>query len=88
MLVEKQVENIYKNNTDFSNLISSSFVVLFILFISFLDNTINSKLFLVLPIVGFILSLVALKDFFGTKIEIIDKFCNFSSATSCNTIIN
>lgn len=89
LLVEKKEENkSNKNNTPFSKIVSVIFLIMSVFYVVQLDNTIGSKLFLILPVLGFILSISALKDLFGTKFELIDKFCNFSNATSCNSVIN
>jgi len=44
--------------------------------------------FYVLPILGMLFSIAALKDLLGTKNELLNKFCNISTNTSCNTIVN
>lgn len=53
-----------------------------------LDSTLQSKLFLLFPVIGFLFSIAALKDLFGAKSELINNFCNITSSTSCNTIVN
>ncbi len=42
----------------------------------------------ILFFLGFLFSLSTLKDLFGNKIEIINKFCNFSKSSNCSTILN
>ncbi|WP_396170037.1 hypothetical protein [Flavobacterium sp.] len=42
-----------------------------------------TNLFLMLPALGVLFSIAALKDLFGAKIEIINNFCNLTNSTSC-----
>ena len=88
LLLEKEEENNNKNNNIFPKIASVIFLALSIYYVFLLDNSISSKLFLTLPCIGFVLSLIASKDVFGIEFEVINKFCNFSSATSCNSVIN
>lgn len=44
--------------------------------------------FYALPILGTLLSIAVLKDLLGTKNELLNKFCNITTNTSCNTIVN
>lgn len=62
-------------------------VVLFFAVLFTLNSNLNIILFILFPILGILLSIGALKDLFGTKSELINKFCNITSATSCETII-
>ena len=41
-----------------------------------------------MPIFGFVLSIYAMKDLFGVNFEIIDKICNISGVSSCDSVIN
>jgi thiol-disulfide isomerase/thioredoxin len=50
--------------------------------------TVESKFFIIFPIIGLLFSIIALKDLFGTKSEIITNFCNISASTSCSTVVN
>lgn len=45
-------------------------------------------LFYVFPIIGLFLSISVLKDLIGTKSTLMDKFCNVTAATSCQTVVN
>jgi uncharacterized membrane protein len=45
-------------------------------------------LFYTLPVLGLLFSIAALKDLFSTKSELLNKFCNVSANTSCNTVVN
>ncbi len=47
-----------------------------------------TKLFFIFPLLGVLFSIAALKDLFGTKSELINKFCNISSNASCTTVVN
>ena len=64
------------------------------LFISFFltlfiveGKTYFSGLFLLLPILGTLFSIAAFKDLIGSKNEIFNALCNFSTFTSCTTIM-
>lgn len=46
------------------------------------------NLFYVLPAIGVFLSLAVLKDLFSKKSELLDKFCNVTTSTSCQTVVN
>lgn len=48
---------------------------------------IQSTLFFILPFMGLFFSIIVLKDLFGVKSELANKFCNFTKATSCNDVI-
>ncbi|RZJ47913.1 MAG: hypothetical protein EOO44_21800, partial [Flavobacterium sp.] len=48
---------------------------------------IKLSFFFILPFIGLIFSIIALKDLFGVKSELADKFCNFSISTNCNDVI-
>jgi glutaredoxin/uncharacterized membrane protein len=52
------------------------------------NASIQSKSFLLFPLVGFLFSFAALKDLFGAKSELINNFCNITASTSCTTIVD
>ena len=45
------------------------------------------KLFLLLPFIGVLFSIAALKDLFGTKSKVLNDICNISASTSCSSVI-
>ena len=61
---------------------------LFIITIFQFNETVATKLFFMFPILGFLFSIAALKDLFGTKSELLNNFCNITTNTSCSTIID
>lgn len=90
LLVEKpEVENI-KNHKKLNMVFLLSIVcgVLFSTILFLLRTELNTYLFFVFPIIGVLFSIAALKDLFGAKSEIINSFCNFSSSSSCSTVID
>lgn len=56
--------------------------------VAFGESDPGTYLFLVLSLVGFILSLMAKKDLFGGDIELINKFCNLSESSDCEAVTN
>lgn len=44
--------------------------------------------FFIFPMIGLLLSIVALKDLFGAKSKLINNFCNITASTSCETVVN
>ena len=66
--------------------------VLFILAMAFCSfcfttYTITSFLLLVTSLLGFMVSLFIVQESFGIKNEVISKFCNINTNTSCDTVI-
>lgn len=58
--------------------------------LSFFYNTYNlfSVVFLITSILGFVVSIFIVQEKLGFKNSIISKFCNLSSNSSCNSVIN
>ncbi|HBK82672.1 MAG TPA: hypothetical protein DDZ41_03610 [Flavobacterium sp.] len=52
-----------------------------------LNATAKEILFLLLPIIGVLFSVAALKDLFDAKSELLNSFCNMKASTSCDTIV-
>lgn len=44
--------------------------------------------FFILPALGIIFSIIALKDLFGVKSELVNNFCNFAVSTSCSDVVD
>jgi len=61
--------------------------ILFFSIIALFQISLAVKLFFALPIFGILCSLAALKDLFGTKSELLDKFCKLASNSSCSAVI-
>ncbi|NCP05178.1 MAG: thioredoxin domain-containing protein [Flavobacteriales bacterium] len=74
------------------NWINSSLLLLSaLLFVSLISIHLPNKWFLifyVFPVIGVILSIAALKELFNVKNSLLDNFCNASSFTDCNSVIN
>lgn len=89
LLIEKsenEVDQISKNNWAWVLPLVCFGLFTFVLFQ--FEATLQSKLFLLFPAIGFLLSFAALKDLFGAKSELINNFCNITASTSCTSIVN
>tara|TARA_R110002096_G_scaffold42475_6_gene114654 strand:+ start:16911 stop:18548 length:1638 start_codon:yes stop_codon:yes gene_type:complete len=75
-----------KNWFNRSLLLISLLLFASVLFIDF--TNIWFVLFYAFPIIGVLFSIAALKDIFSTKNKLLDKFCNVTATTSCNTVVN
>lgn len=54
----------------------------------FLDySPVTWKLFAIFPVIGFLFSVLASKDLFGIESGLIEKFCNLSSDSNCNSVL-
>nr|WP_315170976.1 thioredoxin domain-containing protein [uncultured Flavobacterium sp.] len=63
-------------------------IISFISTILRFNINISTILFFIFPSAGMLLSVAALKDLFGTQNSLINSFCNMTSSTSCNSIID
>lgn len=90
LLVEKpEIENVIHTNKDnFSWVLPLLCVVLFLLTLLRFQESIYSKLFFTFPIIGILSSIAALKDLFGAKSELLNRFCNITVSTSCTTVVS
>jgi hypothetical protein len=52
------------------------------------EEDLSTKLFFIFPIIGGLFSIAAHKNLFGTKIELLDSFCNITASTSCSNIVD
>lgn len=72
---------------------NKNWVLLSLVAISFLTQlvvstgSLVSKLFLLLPFIGILFSIAALKDLFDTKSKVINNICNISTSTSCSSVV-
>lgn len=48
----------------------------------------QTNLFFAFAVLGMLFSIAALKDLFGTKSEMLNKFCNITASTSCTTVVS
>ncbi|QLC64858.1 thioredoxin domain-containing protein [Flavobacterium sp. LPB0248] len=89
-LVEKEETTILVTQKKSNILLSLPLLgVLFFLSTLFvLEENFITKLFLIFPLFGILFSVAALKNLFGAKSELINKFCNISSNASCATVVN
>lgn len=97
--LENKWDNIvFKINAD-SNFESSSasrkflllpliIIVSLTIFLLYHKTNFTINILLILFFLGFLFSLSTLKELFGNKIEIINKFCNITASSNCTTIIN
>lgn len=51
-------------------------------------NSISALGFVLFPIIGFLFSIAALKDLFGTKSTFIASFCKISTSTDCTAVVS
>lgn len=81
---ETQQKQTKKNKWLFPSMMTLIFAGVLFLF----ENHWANQLFFIFPVLGILLSVAALKELFGTKSELINNFCNLTTTTSCNTIVN
>lgn len=62
-------------------------LLLFILVLFQSETAFLNNLFFIFPIIGILFSVAALKDLFGTKNDLLNKFCNLTSSTSCFKVV-
>jgi uncharacterized membrane protein/glutaredoxin len=88
-LVEKSENEVLKPSKNWLTWILPTLCLIIFLAVIFqIKSSLSSKLFFLLPFLGILFSLAALKDLFGTKSELINNFCNLTTSTSCTSIIN
>lgn len=58
------------------------------IFLFYFKTNFFTNILIVLFFLGFLFSLLTLKDLFGNKVEIINKFCNITKSSNCETILN
>ncbi len=77
-----------KKDNRWLNFLQYSSFILFVLFLIQARTLIEDKFFTVFPIAGILFSIAALKDLFGAKNELLNNFCNMTSTTSCESVVN
>ncbi|GGG12577.1 hypothetical protein GCM10011344_11590 [Dokdonia pacifica] len=89
-LVEKpDIENTTVIKKDKTVMILSFLcIALFSLFYFTSNSTISKLLFILFPCVGILFSVAALKELFGTKSTLINKFCNITASTNCTSVVS
>lgn len=88
LLIEKPANyNVEVKNNHISLILMFIISGLFLINLYQLKLEVEYKIFFVFPILGILLSVVALKDFFGAKNNFINKFCNLTESTSCSAVI-
>ncbi|WP_264538485.1 thioredoxin domain-containing protein [Flavobacterium sp. N1736] len=88
LLIEKSESVVIKSKRSFGWILPSLCLLLFLAELVVLKADLKTKLFFGFPIMGFLFSMAALKDLFETKSELINKFCNISTSTSCTTVVS
>lgn len=88
LIIEKSETEIAKpKNNQFLSMVSMFGLILFVLTIQQFETLFSTKVFFILPLLGFLFSSAVLKDLFGTKSELLNQFCNITSSTSCSTVV-
>lgn len=90
LLVEKEgyIREVSSSNHIILKVIFFLCFGLFVAIIFQMEKSLYINLFFMFPLIGFLFSIAALKDFFGTKNEILTDFCNITSSTSCSSIVS
>lgn len=83
---ETEYTKINKKNRFFW-LLPSLFFLLFFTSVKLFGQNWQNVLFLLFPFTGFILSIMALKDLFGTKSDFFESLCNLTVTTDCNAVV-
>ncbi|WP_026712794.1 vitamin K epoxide reductase family protein [Flavobacterium daejeonense] len=87
LLVENQQNNFKSNKkTWFTTLFFLSLVSFFYTVLQFQIDLLD-KTFFIFPILGVFFSIAALKDLFGTKSELLNRFCNLTVSSSCTSVV-
>ncbi|KAF2329091.1 thioredoxin domain-containing protein [Flavobacterium daemonense] len=89
LLVEKsEIEN-PKQIDKRKRLLGLSFfcAILFFLILAHFQISMQAKLFFIFPVIGILFSIAALKDLFGAKSELLDRFCNMTTSVSCTSVM-
>jgi protein-disulfide isomerase/uncharacterized membrane protein len=88
LLVEtSEIENTLKANKFLFALPSLCLGFLVAVVFVFQENW-PTNLFFVFAVLGMLFSIASLKDLFGTKSKILNKFCNITANTSCTTVVS
>lgn len=87
-LIEKTEAETTPTKTDLSAVLPILSLGLFIAAIFAFEENWKNNFFFIFPLLGVLFSIAALKDLFGTKNEMLNKFCNISVSTSCTTIVD
>ncbi len=69
-------------------ILSALCIILFLLLYFTSKYAISRLLFLLFPSIGILFSMAALKELFGTKSTLINKFCNITASTNCTTVVS
>jgi uncharacterized membrane protein len=90
LLVEKsEIENVAKSNSNkWIWVMPSLCLSFFLLALVQCQDSLLIKLFFIFPMMGLLFSVAALKDLFGNKSGLLNKFCNITKATSCGSVIS
>jgi hypothetical protein len=88
LLVEKSQTDLSVSKSNRMSISLLFFVVAFVVILSQFNESFYVKLFFLLPALGFLLSVAALKDLFGTKSELISNFCRMTATESCNVVVD
>lgn len=88
LLAESSEDNLtVKKKMIFKKGLVIPFIIFSAVLLYFIIPSLQIGLFYVFPLLGFFLSIVALKDLFNSKNELFDKFCNIAANTSCESVL-
>lgn len=90
LLVEKpKLDQILQSNKSIWNWgFPIIWIGLFLIILLQFKINLVTKFFFMLPLLGILFSIAALKDLFETKSELINNFCNITSSSSCTTVVS
>ncbi len=79
---------VIKHKAKFSWFLPFLFLITFFAVLFQFEDTMQTKLFFLFPTLGLLFSIVALKDLFDSKSELLDSFCNLTASDSCASVVN
>ena len=88
LLAEKSEDVPVKAKKSYNWVLPALCFVLFLGQLFMFEANVATKLFFGFSIIGFLFSIAALKDLFETKNELLTKFCNLSTSTSCTSVVS
>ncbi len=86
LLISKSSSGAFKTNKPTNLLLFGLVVVILMVQLFISASPIMGKLFLMLPFIGILFSIAALKDLFENKSKIISSICNMSASASCSSV--
>jgi glutaredoxin len=88
LLAEKpEMEAPQSKKNKFQLVFLIGFLIAILIIILKFEENYFLKLFFIFPVMGILISIAALKDLFGAESELINKFCNLTTSTSCESLV-